>query len=206
MPIHRHTRHPLSIPFHSQLQPYSPSTMDSSVSFCLDHRVMVDNLSKLVKSFLLKKLLKPLWRLEQPIMSTETFKIAQDKHQLFTNGTHTYTYSDYQPSTQHTQIQQFNSIPFTIQCYLQPTQHRIYKGSCCPPDGTRSSDCISPSDQWDFFSISYPYCPTNLYLDVGHPLLGETQRKSSYLWPDTWPQPCEAQAKDSECFHVTFYQ
>ena len=89
MPTHRQTRHPLSIPLHSQLQPFSPSTMESSVSLCLHHMVMGDNLSKLLKSFLLKKLLRPLRRLEQPMMSIETLKIAQDKHQLITNGTHT---------------------------------------------------------------------------------------------------------------------
>ena len=61
---------------------YNPWIMDSSVSFC-------DNLSKLLKSFLLKKLLRPLRRLEQPMMSIETLKIAQDKQQLITNGTHT---------------------------------------------------------------------------------------------------------------------
>ena len=88
MPTHRQTRHPLWIPLHSQLQPFSPSTMDSSVSLGLDHMVMGHNLSKFLKSFLLKKLLRPLRRLEQPMMSIETFKIAQDKHQLITNGTH----------------------------------------------------------------------------------------------------------------------
>ena len=143
MPTHRQTRHPLSIPLHSQLQPFSPSTMDSSVSLCLDHMVMGDNLSKLLKSFLLKNLVRPLRRLEQPMMSIETLKIAQDKLQLITNVTHTPIIS------QLLNILKYNNsllLPFSAICYLQP-KHKFYKGSFCPPDGTRSSDCISPSDQ-----------------------------------------------------------
>ena len=89
MPTHRQTRHPLSIPLRSQLQPFSPRIMDSSVSLCLDHMAMGDNLSELLKSFLLKKVLRPLRRLEQPMVSIETLQIVQDKHQLITSGTQT---------------------------------------------------------------------------------------------------------------------
>ena len=37
--------------------------------------------------------------------------------------------------------------------------------------------------------LSIPIIQPIVTLDVGHLLSGETQRKSSYLWPYTWPQP-----------------
>ena len=35
-----------------------------------------------------------------------------------------------------------------------------------------------------------------MYLEFGHPLLGEIHKTTFYLWSDSWPQPCEALAKD----------
>ena len=58
--------------------------LDFSVSLSLDHRVMLDNLSKLLKSSLLKRLSLPIIRHEQKKMSIGTFKIAQDHNQINT--------------------------------------------------------------------------------------------------------------------------
>ena len=191
MRTHRQTRHPLSIPPHSQLQPFSPSTMDSSVSLCLDHTVMGHNLSRLLKLFLLKKLLRPLRRLEQPMMSIET----QDSTRQASTHYQWYTYSNFQSSTKHAQIQQLTLLPFSA---VSNQRIEFTKGLfaliMAQDHQTAFLQVTNEIHIQSSISIMQPI----FTLDVGHPLSGETQRKSSYLWPYTWPQPCEAQAKDPQ--------
>ena len=166
-----HNYRQLSIQIPSQLQPFSPINMDILVSHCLGHQVMLDNRSKLLKSFLLKQLLMPLRRLEQPKRSTETLKIAQNNHQRHNNSLLL------QSSAISNQCIEFTKGLFA---FLMATAHQtlflhvtseIYVQSCIPI--IQSFNC----------------------LNFSHPLLGETQRT---IRPDQRPEPCEDQAKDTQ--------
>ena len=106
-PNYRHLRHSQSVQIPSQLRPFSSISMDILVSHCPDHQVMLDNRPKLLKSFLLKKLLM------QPKRSTETLKIAQKNYQHHDKDAST----PYHPITTS---KLFHFTPFTTQCYLQP--------------------------------------------------------------------------------------
>ena len=55
LPIFRQLQQTLSIQLYSQLQPFIPGNFCAAVSLSFDHRVMSDNLSKLLNPFLLKR-------------------------------------------------------------------------------------------------------------------------------------------------------
>ena len=103
LPIFKHLRQKLSIQSCSQLQPFIPGDFCTAVSLSFDHRVMLDNLSKLLKSFLLKRLSLPIIRHDQKKMSTGTFKIAQDHNQINTMYTNAPFFN---------QLQDIISLPY----------------------------------------------------------------------------------------------
>ena len=201
MPTHRQTRHPLSIPLQIELQPFSPSTMDSSDSLCLDHMVMGDNLSNLLKSFLLKKLLRPLRRLEQPMMSIETLKIAQDKHQLTTNGTHTPIIS------QVLNILKYNNsllLPFSA---ISNQRIKFTEGLfALLPSQDDQTACLQVTNEIHIQS-GIPIIQPIFTLYVGHPpIRGNTEAICLPLAIYMASALRSPGKRSSECFHVTSYQ
>ena len=201
MPTHRQTRHPLSIPLHSQLRPFSPSTMDSSVSLCLDHMVMGDNLSKLLKSFLLKNLLRPLRRLEQPMMSIETLKIAQDKLQLITNVTHTPIIS------QLLNILKYNNSHFLPCSAISNQRIEFTKGLFALLMAQDHQTVFLQVANEIHIKSSTPIIQPIFTLDVGHPpIRGNTEEIFLPLAIYMASASRSPGKRSSECFHVTSFQ
>ena len=128
-------------------------------------------------------------------MSIETLKIAQGKHQLITNGTQSPIISQLLNIFKHNNslLLPFRAISnqrieFTksLLALLMAQDHR--------------TAFLQVTNEIHIQS-SIPIIQPIFTLDVGHPLSDlsrETERKSSYLWPYTKSQPCEAQAKDPQ--------
>ena len=126
------------------------------------------------------------------MMSIETLKIAQDKHELITNGTHTPIIS------QLLNILKYNNsllLPFSA---ISNKRIEFTKGLFALFMAQNHQTAFLQLTNEIHIQSSIPIIQPIFTLDVGHLLSGETQRKSSYLWPFTWPQPCEAQAKDPQ--------
>ena len=125
-------------------------------------------------------------------MSIETFKIAQDKHQLITNGTHIPII------IQLLNTLKYNNSPLLPLSAISNQRIEFTKGLYAPLMAQDHQTAFLQVTNEIHIQSSIPIIQPIFTLDAGHPLSGETQRKSSCLWPYTWPQPCEAQAKDPQ--------